>query len=138
VEGELQLEVIAVGQRLAQIDGGRRGGRRATRQHDIGGAADGKRRGLHGQDGVLDRAVLIGRLDVDLHVHLGAVDGRHQALAGRHVALGEDLAEGHFVARLGDAGVVLELQPDDIVGAGRLNDLGAGNRGGAAATGARR
>ena len=71
-----------------------------------------------------DRAVLVGRLDVELDRHLVPIDHGHQIFAGAEIALFEDVAEGDLAGGLRFSGHVLELEADDLAGLGGFGQIG--------------
>ena len=82
LEGQVDIDVVAVGQDIGRLDGRPRRRMVDDLQHQVDGGAGGQRRLRDGQQGVADRAVLVGRLDVQLDRHFAPVDDGDQIFAG--------------------------------------------------------
>ena len=100
------------------------GGMRHRLQHQVDGRPGGQRRLGDGQEGMADRAVLVGRLDVQLDRHFVPVDHGDQIFAGAEIALFEDVAEGDLPGGLRLSRHVLELEADDLAGLGGFGQIG--------------
>ena len=124
LEGQVDIDVVAVGQDIRRLDGGAR--RRVVNdlQHQVDGGAGGQRRLRDCQQGMADGAVLVGRLDVQLDRHFAPVDDGDQMFAMGQIARLEDMAEGDLARSLGLACDVLELEGDKFAGLGRIRQIG--------------
>ena len=123
LEVQVDIDIVAMGQDVGRLDGLAFGGMRHRLQHQVDGRPGGQRWLGDGQEGMTDRAVLVGRFHIELDRHLVPIDHGHQIFAGAEIALFEDVAKGDLAGGLRFSGHVLQLEADDLAGLGGFGQI---------------